>query len=116
MSTLVSDEDVKLMASACDLQLTKHVSQLSNRGIWHVKALARGGTLPKGCIPMFVLDDPDQANALGYHTEDRKGSWGRVFARPILASGGSTLTGALSVSAVLSHEVCEMYCDKSVNM
>lgn len=116
-STLVSDADVKLMAAACDLQLTKHVAPLSNRGIWHVKPFTKDQTLPKGCVPIYILDTPDQAGVLGYHTEDGKGKvWGRVFAKPVLHHGGTALQGALSVSSVLSHEVCETFCDKSVNM
>lgn len=116
-STLVSDADVALMASACDYQLVKHVAPLSNRGIWHVKPFTKNQTVPASYIPIVIMDDPDQANTLGYHTEDAKGKvWGRVFVKPVLHYGGTVLKGALSVSSVLSHEVCETFCDKSVNM
>jgi hypothetical protein len=76
----------------------------------------KGGTAPAGAFPLVIMDDPDQAGALGYHTEDPDGKvWGRVFVKPVLENGGSALTGALSVSSVLSHEVLETFVDRSVN-
>ena len=115
-STLVSDADVALMAAACEFQIVKHVAPLSNRGAWHVKAFSATDELPSECVSIVIMDDPDQANALGYHMDGTTGACGRVFVRPILHWGGSVLSGPLSVSAVLSHEVCETFCDKSTNM
>jgi hypothetical protein len=39
-----------------------------------------------------------------------------VFVSPVLDHGGTALTGGLSVSAVLSHEVCEWFGDRFVNL
>lgn len=116
-STLLSDADASTMASACQFQVTHHLAPLSARGGWKVIFFGKGQVVPPVDFQIVIMDDPDQANALGYHTEDPDGKvWGRVFVKPVLDNGGSALKGALSVSAVLSHEVCETFCDKSVNM
>lgn len=115
-STLVSDADAALMTKACQYQLTYHASKDLNRAAWKLVFVPKTGTAPTTAFPIIILDDPDQANALGYHTEDPNGKiWGRVFARPVFDNGGSALRGALSVSAVLSHEVLETFVDRSVN-
>jgi hypothetical protein len=63
-----------------------------------------------------IYDNADQAGALGYHTEGRDGSvFGKIFAKETLSGGGTVLTGDLSVSSVLSHEVIEMFLDRNVN-
>lgn len=55
-----------------------------------------------------LFDDADQAGDLGWHTEGAGDNiYGRVFAQPVLANGGTTLTAPLSVCSVLSHEVIE---------
>ena len=76
------------------------------------------GAVPEGYYPIYLLDDPDQAGDLGYHTEDPGGRpYGRVFARPVLtAVGGSVLSGGLSVASVLSHEVVEFFIDIGCNL
>jgi hypothetical protein len=63
-----------------------------------------------------LLDDADEADALGYHDQTPDGRpYGRVFVNPVLNSKGTVLTGANSVSATLSHEVLEMWWDPQVN-
>lgn len=116
-SSMISDADVNLMVAACDYQITHHLAPLYNRSWWHVKAFTKTQVVPTSVsyFQVIIMDDPDQANALGYHTEDMKGVWGRVFVKPVLHAGGTALRGTLSVSSVLSHEVCEMFCDKNVN-
>ena len=117
LSTLVSDADCLLMTKACQLQLTKHAAPLLQRKTWTVKFYKKGTVPPVDAFPMVILDDPDQAGALGYHTTDDKGNpWGRVFAAPVLNNGGTTLKGSLSVSGVLSHEVLELFGDYNVNL
>lgn len=75
--------------------------------------VSKGGTVPSDCYPIYLLDNPDVANALGYHTEDPGGKiYGRVFVEPVLQNGGALLTSALSVSSVLSHEVAEFFVDR----
>ena len=42
--------------------------------------------------------------------------WGRVFVKPVINNKGTMLSGSLSVSAVLSHEIIEAYVDPNVNL
>lgn len=115
-SSLLSDADGLLMTKACQYQMTYHASKLLGRAAWKVVYVPKGGTAPATAFPLVLLDDPDQANALGYHTEDPDGKvWGRVFVRPVLSHAGTALRGSMSVSAVLSHEVLETFVDRSVN-
>jgi hypothetical protein len=63
-------------------------------------------------VPILIVDTPDIANALGYHDVSPLGvPYGRVFVDPVLDNGGTILNGSLSVSAVVSHEVCEWAID-----
>lgn len=116
-STLVSDADAQTMWSACNLQLLHHVAPAWERVAMNSIFVKKGGTLPPGFYPIYLLDSPDVANALGYHTEDPNGlMYGRVFAQPVLQNGGTALNGALSISSVLSHEVIEFFVDRHVNL
>lgn len=104
------------MTKACQFQMTYHASKQLGRSAWKLVFVGKGATAPSSAFPIVIMDDPDQANALGYHTEDPDGKvWGRVFVKPVLSNGGSALRGSLSVSAVLSHEVLETFADRSVN-
>lgn len=115
-STRLSDADAALMTKACQYQMTYHVAPALGRKPWVVCFFNAGQTPPGSAVPIVILDNADQAGALGYHTEDDNGNpWGRVFVAPILDNGGKALIGALSVSAVLSHEVIETYADPNTN-
>lgn len=112
-SAILKDEDFKSMVEACQAQLEQHVAPMWLRGSWN---LVSGQPESVG-YPIVIMDDPDQAGALGYHTETPGGKvWGRVFVKPVLSNHGTMLHGSTSVSAVLSHEVIEAYCDPNVNL
>lgn len=112
-STVLNDPDFKLMVEACQIQLAQHVAPMWLRGSWN---LVMNQPESDG-YPIVIMDDPDQAGALGYHTETPDGKvWGRVFTKPVIQGKGTMLDGSLSVSAVLSHEVIEAYCDPNVNL
>lgn len=112
-STLLNDADFQLMVEACRIQLEQHVAPMWLRGAWKIVV-----NQPESVgYPIVIMDDPDHAGALGYHTESPDGNvWGRVFVKPVLNGKGTMLHGSLSVSAVLSHEVIEAYCDPNVNL
>lgn len=112
-STLLGDGDFQAMVEACRVQLEQHVAPMWMRGKWNIVV-----NQPEEVgYPIVIVDDADHAGALGYHTESPGGKvWGRVFVKPVLNGGGSMLRGHLSVSAVLSHEVIEAYCDPNVNL
>lgn len=73
--------------------------------------------VPEDADEIVILDSPDEADALGYHSETPDGRvYGKVFVDPILDNGGTVLRGALSVSVVLSHEVLEQFIDPDCNL
>lgn len=112
-STLLNDRDFQLMVEACKIQLEQHAAPMWLRGSWNIVV-----NQPESVgYPIVIVDDPDQAGALGYHTQSPGGKvWGRVFVKPVINAKGTMLSGAMSVSAVLSHEVLEAYCDPNVNL
>lgn len=112
-STQVNDANFQLMVEAVTTQLNQQVAPMWLRGTWKI-VTNQPDTVG---YPIVILDSPDQAGVLGYHTESPGGKvWGRVFVNPVLKNNGTLLSGALSVSAVLSHEVIEAYCDPNVNL
>lgn len=114
-STLVSNTDVKAMTQACATQVRMHAAPVWGLMPIPVIYTSDEKSAPRGAWVIAVLDDPDQADALGWHTEDQGDLiYGRIFARPVLTNGGAALTGTLSVSSVLSHEVLETLCDPHV--
>ena len=113
-SSRVTNAEVESMTKALGVQYAQHVSP-----IWGltpaVEAVGTGETPTVGSTPAYIIDTPDVPNALGYHDEDANGPYIKVFVNPVLDNGGTTLMGSLSVSAVLSHEGCELLGDPSAN-
>ncbi len=104
------------MASAVNQQLTKHVSPVWNINGWSCVYFNNEKDVPEGSYRLWILDDADQADALGYHDQDIDGvPYGRVFVNPIINSGGTDYSTTNSVSVTISHEACEMMCDPEVN-
>jgi len=110
-SKRVSETDLHLMVEACKIQLREHAALTLERSPWQIKIGGDDG------FPMVIMDDADQAKALGYHSQDANGKvWGRVFVNPILNNGGTILTGGKSVSVVLSHEILETFYNPYINL
>lgn len=110
-SSNLTEHDLKLMVEACKKQLIEHAAPVLGRLPWEIKIGGNDG------FPVVVLDDSDQAQALGYHTQDPNGKiWCRVFTNPILKRGGTALQGSNSVSVVLSHEILETFYNPYVNL
>lgn len=120
-STLVANDDVRKMVAACNKQVREHVAPawFGERVIveYHSGDLASvQKEVPKGDWAIAVMDDPDQAGALGWHWQDDTDHiYGEIFAKPCLDAGSTALTGTYAVSSVLSHEVCETYGDEFCN-
>ncbi|MER5635679.1 hypothetical protein ABT095_01840 [Kitasatospora sp. NPDC002227] len=116
-STRVTDDDVKTMTRACATQVQRDAAPAWGKAPIPVVYAASEAEAPPGAWVIAVLDDSDQAGALGWHTESEGNLiFGRVFAAPVLDHGGRVLSGELSVSAVLSHEVLETLVDEHVNL
>lgn len=118
-STLVTDEDVRTMTRACAHQLRYDAAPafgLAPIPVTYVSKNNLKAVAAPGSWVVSVLDDADQADALGWHTEEQGDLiYGRVFARPVLDNGGDVLTQQLSVASVLSHEVLETFADPNCN-
>jgi hypothetical protein len=111
-STLVPAAAFDQMVKAVASQLWYHAAPAWGRVPTLTKAIANEDAAPPGSTVILLMDDADQAGALGYHSEDAQGRvFGRVFARPSLSNGGTVLGGPNSVSGVLSHEVLEAFID-----
>ncbi len=116
-STLVSAVDARLMTRACAAQIRRHAAPAWGLLPVPVVYASSAEDAPPGAWVISILDDPDQADALGWHTEDQgEHVYGRAFARPVLDNGGTVLSGGLSVSSVLSHEVLETLIDPRCNL
>jgi hypothetical protein len=98
--------DLAEVVGAIQHQITSHVGPLTGYGFRSVHV----GTTAKGGWPVYILQNPDVAGALGYHDLDPNGQpYGRVFVEPTVQAG-------VSVSSVLSHEIVEAYCDPDANL
>lgn len=117
-STRVSDQDVKTMVSAVAAQVQDHFAPAWQIPANPVTYLEAGAPRPGAGAVLTVVDNPDQPNVLGWHTEGAQDViYGYVFAAPILDNAGAVLTGATyTVAATLSHEVLETIADPHVNL
>jgi hypothetical protein len=118
-SKRVTDDEVQSMARAVYHQLHYDVAPAWNLKApavvaYHAEAI---GSIPPGAYTIVVLDKPDDADALGWHSEGPEGQiFGRVFVDPVLDNHGGTLEGDLTVASVLSHEAIEAMLDPRVNL
>jgi hypothetical protein len=106
------------MVSAVATQVHDHFSPAWQIPPNPVTYLKRGAPSPAQGALLTIVDNPDQAGVLGWHTEGAHGViYGYVFAAPVLDNGGQVLTGATyTVAATLSHEVLETIADPHVNL
>lgn len=108
-STVVTAVQANSMAKACAKQLKRDVAPRWNMLPAKVVFYSSPDIVPDNYDQMVILDDADQAGALGYHDETPDGKpYGKVFAKTCLDNG-------VSVSSCLSHEVCEWFLDPACN-
>jgi len=108
-STVLADADVAPVVAALQKQVTNDF-----RPVWGTDAeltiVASGTQPPAGTWWLVLLDDTDQANALGYHDLTTDGlPIGKVFAASDLKAGTSWTVTA-------SHELLEMLGDPNINL
>lgn len=108
-STVLTDAEVTPVVAALQQQVTNDF-----RPIWGVDAELK--LIPQGAQPqpgtwwLAILDDSDQAGALGYHDLTPDGlPIGKVFA-------ASDLKAGMSWSVTASHELLEMLADPNINL
>lgn len=102
-STVLTDDQVKAAIPALQTQVSRDFAPL-----WGIDAalafVAKGATIPGNSWELIVLDDSDQAGALGYHALNDGIPRGFVFARTDLQAG-------LQWTVTISHELLEMLAD-----
>ena len=108
-STVLDDSEVRIVADALQKQVTNDF-----RPVWGVDAkvafIPRGSTPPEGTWWLAILDDSDQAGALGYHDLTPDGlPLGKAFAATDMKYG-------YSWSVTASHELLEMLADPNINL
>jgi hypothetical protein len=108
-STVLADADLTPAVAALQKQVTNDFGPM-----WGTDAeltiVAKGTQPANGSWWLVLLDDSDQANALGYHDLTTEGlPVGKVFAASDLKAGTSwTITA--------SHELLEMLGDPNINL
>jgi hypothetical protein len=108
-STVLADKDVAPVVAALQKQVTNDFAP-----VWGTPAqltiVPKGNQPPNGSWWLVLLDDSDQANALGYHDLTSEGlPIGKVFAASDLKAGTSWTVTA-------SHELLEMLGDPNINL
>ena len=121
-STVVNNTDATNMAAACNLQIANHMAPAYNRLPIPVTFYTAENLVPAGSAKIYIFDNTDQAGALGYHDETMGGQvYGEIFAKTIIGYGLPIMydpkhKGEITVSSVLSHEVCETFADMYVDL
>jgi hypothetical protein len=108
-STVLTDSEVIPVIAALQKQVTNDF-----RPVWGVDAELRlvpqGAQPPAGSWWLVILDDSDQADALGYHDLTAEGlPIGKIFA-------ASDLKAGMSWTVTASHELLEMLADPNINL
>lgn len=104
-STRLSPVDSQRAVDACAKQLRYHAAPAWTKTPAAVILYPTVAAVPLGADVIAILDNADQAGALGYHDETPDGrSYGRVFVSDSERAG-------VAVSSVLSHEVLELFVD-----
>ena len=108
-STILADKDVVPVLAALQKQVTNDFRPVRGTDA-ELTIVAKGTQPPAGSWWLVLLDDSDQANALGYHDLTSESlPIGKVFAASDLKAGTSWTVTA-------SHELLEMLGDPNINL
>lgn len=108
-STVVTDEQVKTAMVAFNTQLQRDFGP--EWGVdGHLRFFTKKQKIPAGYWWIAVLDDSDEADALGYHDLTNEGlPIGKAFAKTDIDNGYNwTIT--------VTHEILEMLVDPDINL
>jgi hypothetical protein len=108
-STVVTDEDAAKVVAALQIQVSRDFYPA-----WGIDAklmfAAKGFPMAATDWQIIILDNSDQAEALGYHETSSDGlPIGKVFAK-------SDIDNGLNWSVTASHELLEMLADPCINL
>jgi hypothetical protein len=116
-STLMPPEAAIKAVSACAAQIKLHVAPQWGMLPADVIYVENSGLVPADAHRLTILDEADESGVVGYHRVTSEGlPFARVFVRRILNHAGEFLTDRMSVSSVLSHEICEWFVDPYLNL
>lgn len=108
-STVVSDADVKAILPALSLQVSRDLASVWSGVEADLVFVSTGAGIPQGAWALCILDDTDQADALGYHDLTMGGQpISKIFAKTDSDYGEDWRVTA-------SHELCEMLCDPEID-
>jgi hypothetical protein len=108
-STLVTDAQLTPIIAALQVQVGRDYAPIWGRYV-KLTQIPKGGTPPADQWWMTILDNSDQAGALGYHETTSTGKpLGKVFAKDDLDAGSS-------LSVTISHELLEMLGNPFINL
>jgi hypothetical protein len=108
-STVLADADVVPVVAALQKQVSNDFGPVYGTAA-QLTIVPKGTQPPSGNWWLVLLDDSDQANALGYHDLTTEGlPIGKVFAASDLKAGTSWTVTA-------SHELLEMLGDPNINL
>lgn len=107
-STVLTTEQVETAVSAIQIQLDRDFSLVWGKSA-HLEIIKQRSDLAADSWLMAILDDSDQADALGYHDLTAAGQpIGKVFVK-------TDIDNDLSWTVTLSHEILEILVDPDVN-
>lgn len=114
-SNKITDTDGSLMCKAVEQQINLHVGPVWNIRNLNIKYYKSDQSIPNKYW-VVELKDCDDPQTYGYHTEYDNQIYAVICIDTILQNGGKILYDYLNptnvtVSSVLSHEVCEMVID-----
>jgi len=116
-STAIAHADVATVVKTCTVQLEMHVAPAWNMIPPQIVVFDDKEQIPDDADILTIVDKSDRLGHVGYHRVSPDGRpYLRVFVHPILIHGGELLTGSLSVSSVMSHEICEWFVDRFLNV
>jgi len=101
-STAISDEEVKHIAEACDIQLQRDVAP-----VWDIMHPLRvKSARSHNDYPFYLVDEiPEEKDALAYHyVQDNGVPAGKIGVKVTMDAGET-------VSSATSHEAVELQCD-----
>src|SRR5947209_8790563 len=107
---VLQDSDVQPVVAALQKQVQNDFCPAWNVGVPSLVFVPQGQAAPEGAWQLVVLDDSDQAGALGYHDVTANDQpLGKVFAKEDINAGTSW-------SVTMSHELLEMLADPLINL
>jgi hypothetical protein len=107
MTSMLTDAEIAIAVSALQIQISRDFAPVWNMSA-NLMVVGKGAAAPLGSWVISLMDNSDQAQALGYHDLTIDGlPLGKVFV-------ADDMKYQLSWTVTLSHETCELLVDPYV--